>query len=114
MNPPLEAVKIEPPAPPKPAVAKGASPAAAPSARAELRDKIHSWPYFVRAEFVAGCVLMLVLMIWSVGIDAPLEDPANPARTPNPSKAPWYFLGLQEMLVYFDLWIAGVVLPSLI
>jgi uncharacterized membrane protein len=57
---------------------------------------------------------MLVLMIWSIGIDAPLEEPANPAKTPNPSKAPWYFLGLQEMLVYFDPWIAGVVLPSLI
>jgi hypothetical protein len=43
-----------------------------------------------------------------------MEDPANPTKTPNPSKAPWYFLGLQEMLVYFDPWIAGVVLPSLI
>jgi hypothetical protein len=45
---------------------------------------------------------------------APLEEPANNAKTPNPSKAPWYFLGLQEMLVYFDPWMAGVVLPSLI
>ncbi|HEU4339540.1 MAG TPA: hypothetical protein VFS19_05690, partial [Planctomycetota bacterium] len=44
----------------------------------------------------------------------PLEEPANLGRTPNPSKAPWYFLGLQEMLVYFDPWIAGVVLPSMI
>jgi hypothetical protein len=54
------------------------------------------------------------LTIWSITLDAPLEEPANPTRTPNPSKAPWYFLGLQEMLVYFDPWIAGVVLPSLI
>ena len=53
-------------------------------------------------------------MVWSVGLEAPLEQPANPANTPNPSKAPWYFLGLQEMLVYFDPWLAGVVLPSLI
>ena len=45
-------------------------------------------------------------------VDAPLEEPANPTRTPNPSKAPWYFLGLQEMLVFFDPWHAGVVLPS--
>src|SRR5260370_3672074 len=51
---------------------------------------------------------------WSIAIDAPLEQPADPNKTPNPSKAPWYFLGLQEMLVYFDPWIAGVVLPSLI
>src|SRR5208283_6159217 len=51
---------------------------------------------------------------WSVFINAPLEAPANPSLTPNPSKAPWYFLGLQELLVYFDPWIAGVVLPSII
>jgi len=57
---------------------------------------------------------MVIMIIWSVGIDAPLEEAANPTRTPNPSKAPWYFLGLQEMLVYFDPWHAGVVLPTLI
>jgi len=53
-------------------------------------------------------------MVWSITLDAPLEEPANPTLTMNPSKAPWYFLGLQEMLVYFDPWMAGVVLPSLI
>jgi hypothetical protein len=79
-----------------------------------LSDKIHSWPYFVRVEFIAGLIMMLGLFVWSITIDAPLEEPANPAMTPNPSKAPWYFLGLQEMLVYFDPWLAGVVLPSLI
>jgi hypothetical protein len=79
-----------------------------------LPDKVHTWPYLVRAEFIAGCVMILGLLIWSLVIDAPLEDAANPSKTPNPSKAPWYFLGLQEMLVYFDPWIAGVVLPSLI
>jgi hypothetical protein len=100
---------------PTPTAAAPAPPAqAAPPATPTLSDKIHSWPYFVRAEFVAGCVLVLVLMIWSLGIDAPLEEPANPAKTPNPSKAPWYFLGLQEILVYFDPWIAGVVLPGII
>ena len=57
---------------------------------------------------------MILITIWSIAIDAPLEQPANPTKTPNPSKAPWYFLGLQEMLVYFDPWMAGVVLPSLI
>src|SRR5215471_19015474 len=54
-----------------------------------------------------------VPIVGSIFLKAPLEQPANPANTPNPSKAPWYFLGLQEMLVYFDPWLAGVVLPSL-
>ena len=80
----------------------------------QLPDKVHTWPYLVRAEFIAGSVMLLGLLIWSLGIDAPLEEPANPTKTPNPSKAPWYFLGLQEMLVYFDPWFAGVVAPSLI
>ncbi|MCK6546201.1 cytochrome C [Myxococcota bacterium] len=79
-----------------------------------LSDKIHSWPYFVRVEFIAGLLLLLGLTVWSLAVDAPLEEPAQPSVTPNPSKAPWYFLGLQEMLVYFDPWLAGVVLPSLI
>ena len=81
---------------------------------AEMADKVQVWPYLVRVEFLTSIAVMLFLTIWSIGIDAPLEEPANPALTPNPSKAPWYFLGLQELLVYFDPWIAGVVLPTLI
>ncbi|MBI1870855.1 MAG: cytochrome C [Chlamydiae bacterium] len=77
-------------------------------------DKVYVFPYLVRVEFLASLVILLILIFWSLGIDAPLEEAANPAKTPNPSKAPWYFLGLQEMLVYFDPWIAGVVLPSII
>ena len=77
-------------------------------------DKVHTWPHLVRLEFIVAIFVFVVLVLWSVGIDAPLEEPANPTRTPNPSKAPWYFLGLQEMLVYFDPWLAGVVLPTLI
>ncbi|MDO8462465.1 MAG: cytochrome C [Deltaproteobacteria bacterium] len=77
-------------------------------------DKVHTWPFLVRVEFLVGLGYLIFLAIWSIVLDAPLEEPANPTRTPNPSKAPWYFLGLQEMLVYFDPWIAGVVLPSLI
>ncbi len=77
-------------------------------------DKIHTWPHLVRMEFLVALFVLVVLTIWSLGIDAPLEEPANPTRTPNPSKAPWYFLGLQEMLVYFDPWLAGVVLPTMI
>jgi hypothetical protein len=80
----------------------------------QVDDKIHTWPHLVRLEFLVAIFVMIVLIIWSVGIDAPLEEPANPTRTPNPSKAPWYFLGLQEMLVYFDPWHAGVVLPTFI
>jgi len=53
-------------------------------------------------------------VIWGIALQAPLEEPASSVKTPNPSKAPWYFLGLQEMLVYYDPWMAGVVLPSLI
>lgn len=81
---------------------------------ARMDDKVQVWPYLVRLEFLMTIAIMVILVVWSIVIDAPLEEPANPAQTPNPSKAPWYFLGLQEMLVYFDPWIAGVLLPTLI
>ena len=83
-------------------------------AEAALNDKVYCWPYLCRNEFLCAIIIMLVLGIWSITIDAPLEEPSDPTVTPNPSKAPWYFLALQEMLVYFDPWIAGVVLPGLI
>lgn len=72
------------------------------------------WPDLVYIEFLAMIIVTVLLIAWSLLLQAPLEQPANPGRTPNPSKAPWYFLGLQEMLVYFDPWMAGVVLPSMI
>src|SRR5499426_4446131 len=77
-------------------------------------DKVHTWPYLVRLEMLVGTIVMALVTIWSIVVDAPLEEPANPTKTPNPSKAPWYFLGLQEMLVFFDPWHAGVVLPTFI
>jgi hypothetical protein len=77
-------------------------------------EKVFTWPHLVFPEFIATILGSVVLIVWAILVKAPLEDPANPAVTPNPSKAPWYFLGLQEMLVYFDPWLAGVVLPTLI
>ncbi len=83
-------------------------------AEAGLNDKVYVWPYLCRNEFLCSIIIVLILAVWSITIDAPLEEPSDPTKTPNPSKAPWYFLALQEMLVYFDPWIAGVVLPGLI
>ncbi len=83
-------------------------------AEAALADKVQVWPYLVKVEFLAALLVMGILTVWSITLNAPLEAPANPSLTPNPSKAPWYFLGLQEILVYFDPWIAGVTIPSLI
>jgi cytochrome b/b6/petD-like protein len=76
--------------------------------------EVHVWPFLLRIEFLSAVIVTFILMVWSITLNAPLEEPANPTLTMNPSKAPWYFLGLQEMLVYFDPWMAGVVLPSLI
>jgi Cytochrome b(C-terminal)/b6/petD len=87
---------------------------AARERRLPVDDKIHTWPHLVRMEFLVALFVTAALTLWALMVDAPLEEPANPTRTPNPSKAPWYFLGLQEMLVYFDPWHAGVVLPTLI
>ena len=80
----------------------------------EANDKIFTWPDLVFTEFICMVFLTVGMVIWSIVLRAPLEEPANLAIAPNPSKAPWYFLGLQEMLVYFDPWMAGVVLPGLI
>jgi hypothetical protein len=77
-------------------------------------DRVWVWPDLVYTELISLILCSVVLIVWSILLKAPLEQPANPANTPNPSKAPWYFLGLQEMLVYFDPWMAGVVLPSMI
>ena len=85
-----------------------------PPIEKDEEDRVWTWPDLVYTELIAIVVCTVIIIVWSIGLEAPLEQPANPANTPNPSKAPWYFLGLQEMLVYFDPWLAGVVLPSLI
>jgi hypothetical protein len=90
-------------------IAKGEAPAEA------LEDeKVLVWPDLVYTELICMIVVTFILVVWAVALKAPLEQPATSAKAPNPSKAPWYFLGLQEMLVYYDPWMAGIVLPLMI
>ena len=77
-------------------------------------DRVNVWPHLMAAEFVSLLVVMALLTIFSVGVDAPLRDLANFGQTPNPSKAPWYFLGLQELLRYFHPQPAGVTIPTVL
>jgi len=85
-----------------------------PWEKTESDEKLFTWPDLVYTEMLCMILLTIVMVVWSVALRAPLEEAANPTSSPNPAKAPWYFLGLQEMLVYFDPWLAGVVLPGLI
>ncbi|MFG1500594.1 cytochrome C [Halobacteriovorax sp. XZX-3] len=80
----------------------------------ENREKVWVWPNLVFTELMCMIGTTIFLVVWAIIFKAPLEEPANTTWAPNPAKAPWYFLGLQEMLVYFDPWMAGVVLPGLI
>jgi len=83
-------------------------------AEPEEEEKVFVWPDLVYSELLCLLLVSILLVVWSILIPAPLEEPANPQLTPNPSKAPWYFLGLQEILVYFDPWLAGVLIPTFI
>jgi len=75
-------------------------------------DKVHTWPHLLAAEFVAALAMTVFVFVFSIFVHAPLLQLANTNQTPNPSKAPWYFLGLQELLVYFHPLVAGVTLPG--
>jgi hypothetical protein len=75
--------------------------------------KVFTWPDLVYGELICMVLVMTLLLAWSLMVPAPLEQPANPAVTPNPSKAPWYFLGVQEMLFYGDARLVGVLTPCL-
>lgn len=81
--------------------------------RATPLDKVHVWPHLLLIEFVAALAITVFLLIFSVFVNAPLLELANFNLTPNPSKAPWYFLGLQEMLKWFHPMVAGVMLPTI-
>jgi len=85
-----------------------------PLLEAGADDKVLVWPDLVYIELICLVLFTAFLTVWAVVLRAPLEQPADPNVAPNPAKAPWYFLGLQEMLVYFDPWLAGVLLPGLI
>ena len=75
-------------------------------------DKVHTWPHLLAAEFVAALACLAFLFLFSIWVNAPLLQLSNPNQTPNPSKAPWYFLGLQELLTMFHPMVAGVTIPG--
>ncbi|HMG27162.1 MAG TPA: menaquinol-cytochrome c reductase cytochrome b subunit [Acidimicrobiia bacterium] len=81
--------------------------------RAEAQDKVHVWPHLLVIEFAAVLVVTAGLLIFSAVVRAPLLGLADFNKTPNPSKAPWYFLGLQELLTMFHPMVAGVTIPGM-
>ncbi len=80
--------------------------------KAQPVDKVHTWPHLLAAEFVAALACLVFTFMFSIWVNAPLLQHSNPNQTPNPSKAPWYFLGLQELLTMFHPMIAGVTIPG--
>jgi menaquinol-cytochrome c reductase cytochrome b/c subunit len=76
-------------------------------------DEVMVWPSLVVVEAVCAVVFLGILTVLSLLVNAPLTEQANPNQTPNPSKAPWYFLNLQEMLLHMDPGLAGVIIPSI-
>ena len=81
--------------------------------RAEAQDKVHTWPHLLVVEFAALLIVTAGLLIFSAAVRAPLLQLADFNKTPNPSKAPWYFLGLQELLTMFHPMVAGVTIPGM-
>ena len=81
--------------------------------KATPTDKVHVWPHLLVVEFVAALIFTAFTLIFSIFVNAPLLELANFNETPNPSKAPWYFLGLQELLTMFHPMVAGVTIPGM-
>jgi quinol-cytochrome oxidoreductase complex cytochrome b subunit len=81
--------------------------------RAEAQDKVHTWPHLLVVEFAAILAMTAVVLVFSAVVRAPLLGLADVNQTPNPSKAPWYFLGLQELLTMFHPMVAGVTIPGM-
>ena len=74
-------------------------------------ETVTTWPHLLRLELVATLATLLAVTWWAILLEVPLEPPADPSVTPALAKAPWFFVGVQEMLQYFDAWLAGAVLP---
>jgi hypothetical protein len=80
--------------------------------RGKQEDKVYTWPHLISSEFIALMAVTAGITVMAVFVNAPLLALANPTNTPNPSKAPWYFMGLQELLLYFHPMVAGVTIPT--
>jgi quinol-cytochrome oxidoreductase complex cytochrome b subunit len=80
----------------------------------EPDDTVMTWPHLLSIEFLAAAVMSVFLLLMGLIINAPLEELANGNVTPPVAKAPWYFLGLQELLNYFHPTVAGVMVPAFV
>lgn len=81
--------------------------------KSKPQDKVHVWPHLLVVEFVAALFITAFTLVFAIFVNAPLLELANFNQTPNPSKAPWYFLGLQELLTMFHPMVAGVTIPGI-